>query len=78
MAPTVLLVLVLAVVVVLLLVWAVARRDRVDETERFHRASQITSSWASPSAPATPQAAPSPAPQAAPSPAPDAGPDESA
>ena len=37
-----------AVVVVLALLWVVLRHDHVDETERFHRASQITSSWASP------------------------------
>jgi hypothetical protein len=28
--------------------WGVLRHERVDETERFHRASEITSSWAAP------------------------------
>jgi hypothetical protein len=37
-----------AVVVVGLLVWAFLRHDRADETERFHRAREITTSWAAP------------------------------
>jgi hypothetical protein len=37
-----------AVVVVGLLVWAFVRHDRADETERFHRAREITTSWAAP------------------------------
>jgi len=36
----------IAVLVVLGLGWGVLRRERSDETERFHRASEITSSWA--------------------------------
>ena len=37
-----------AVLVVGVLVWAVLRHDRADETERFHRAREITTSWAAP------------------------------
>jgi len=37
-----------AVAVIGSLGWGVLRRERVDETERFHRASEITSSWAAP------------------------------
>ena len=37
-----------AVLVVGLLVWALVRHERVDETERFHRAREITTSWAAP------------------------------
>jgi len=28
--------------------WGAVRRERADETERFHRAREITSSWAEP------------------------------
>jgi hypothetical protein len=37
-----------AVVVVGSLGWGALRRERADETERFHRAREITSSWAAP------------------------------
>jgi hypothetical protein len=47
MAPTLALC-ALALVVVIGLAWSVLVRERTDETERFHRASEITSSWAEP------------------------------
>ena len=37
---------VLLVVVVASLVWLVLVHERTDETERFHRAREITTSWA--------------------------------
>ena len=40
--------LLLAAVVLVGLVWGVLRIDHVDETERFHRAREITTSWAEP------------------------------
>ena len=40
--------LIAAVVVLVSLGWGAVRRERTDETERFHRASEITSSWAAP------------------------------
>jgi hypothetical protein len=56
-----------AVLVVGLLVWALVRHERVDETERFHRAREITTSWAAPgpqvhdtNPPAAPVEAPAP------------------
>ena len=67
MVPTVLLS-VAIVVVVLGLLWAVLRRDHVDETERFHRASQITSSWAAPGPSTHPGAGGASAPLAQPEP----------
>jgi hypothetical protein len=42
------LVLIAAVLVLCSLAWGVLRRERTDETERFHRAREITSSWAAP------------------------------
>ena len=46
MGPTVLLLLALAVIAGL--GWGVLRYERTDETERFNRAREITSSWAEP------------------------------
>jgi hypothetical protein len=42
------LLLLVAAVALCSLGWGVVRRERTDETERFHRASEITSSWAAP------------------------------
>ena len=38
----------LALVVLIGLAWGALRHERTDETDRFHRASEITSSWAEP------------------------------
>ncbi len=46
MVPTVLLLLALSVIAGL--GWGVLRYERSDETERFNRAREITSSWAEP------------------------------
>jgi hypothetical protein len=40
---------VLALLVVAGLVWAALTHERADETERFNRAREITTSWADPS-----------------------------
>jgi hypothetical protein len=37
----------MTVLIVVALAWAVLRRPRGDETERFHRARELTTSWAS-------------------------------
>jgi hypothetical protein len=42
------LLLIAAALVVGSFAWGTLRRERADETERFHRAREITSSWAEP------------------------------
>lgn len=62
------LVLLLVAVIVVVLLWGVFRHERTDETERFNRAREITSSWAEPgphyqTVPDAPADEPGPAPR---------------